>query len=515
MPLTASQLKAKERVESEGGTFVAPSKYRSKPSKRQSSVARRYVNKSMPNKLSALHPDTGKLFDQILDPEDCQDLTRWPNTYGLSGIYKCKNILNAKFSSDNKCSVAVYPRLSGAIFTTAGDTVTDDLPTANGVDQAIISNDFIQLKAGSAGKYVAPIMFPNSRAAMPTPTVGSTGKLFYPFSINPVVVSVTSLLRINALLDSAPAESITMKYITMDNSGNIVQTFSSTNNSNGLITLTVPSTGTLAYTHVAIEMTSIYDYSGEVDITFTSANGAELWTYTLFNQSQHMTVTDLKDASTFYDSAQKYIVLSQSLLCTAQMSTTKDGGSIATALLPGDTAVGQGDGTSESFNNWYEFISSLPNNSYDGAVKNGSYCWYLANSEAAYEYRDVKSGQDFHMPYMVSEFTVSDDSEDTSVRIKVNSIVQFTSTSSIFAMSPSDYMGDWRRAQYLLSIVPNAFDNRNHKKKLKAIAQHLLKTLAKPEFYQSAYNVGKSIAEYESDPKNILKELGMLASVVI
>lgn len=176
--LTPSQLKAKARVEKNGGVFVHPSKYS------QHSVARRSAKKSYPNIYKSLTPEVGSIVDQILDPESSNDTSRYPNTYGLSAVYKCKNVINAQFSVNNNCSVVVYPRLKNAIFTTVGSSSSGDVPEVTGSPQTHpFSVQHFSLQPLQVTPWSEPIYFSGGSAILPFPNV-ATGKLLYPVTFS-------------------------------------------------------------------------------------------------------------------------------------------------------------------------------------------------------------------------------------------------------------------------------------------------------------------------------------------
>lgn len=496
--LTESQQVAKDRVEAAGGVFVPPKVYRKNKgpiAKKASAVAQRRAATYYKPVYDELHPATGNLVDQILDPEESSDLQRWPNQYGLSGCYKCKNVLNANFDADGRSSVAVYPRLANSIFATAGVATAGTFPHYNTVDVFYPhATDLLSIKENIALPFAAPLMFPNNEAVFPFPN-SQTSSLLYPLEITPAPGFDWS---VRFKLDQSIAGSLTCVVVIYDAAFNNIFNRSAPVDVNGDAVLTFLSTDFPTCSYIRMHVISKYDYTGECVVSLVSEDQFNPWTYNLPNKSQHMTISDLKDSTTFYTNAQRYTVVAQSLLLTAQMSDTRNGGALAIARLPGETAVGSIDILSETHDNWYEYLASLPNNAYDGATKEGGYAWYLGENERAYFYRDVRNAVEYHMPFMASEFTVADITEGSIVRIKVTTIVQFTSNSSIFSMGPSEYIADWPRASYLLSLVPAAYGNATHKalikKHLKTIGRKVLTMMKDPKTYKTAAKIGTGLA---------------------
>ena len=452
----------------------------------QSGVAKRYADKY---DIIDVHPSTRTLVDQVLDPEDCNNAQRWPNQYGLSALTKCKNVINARFDTDSRSMVAVYPRLSNSIFTTAGASttaaITEILVTGA---ETINTNDYITLKANKVFEYGSPIYFPGNHAVLPRPD-SQIGSIVYPLTLGKAIPLSVGLQLIFQYSNS-PHTNIETVVSIYSAAGVLINSYSALNNSDGQAVVLLDYEAVDNGVYLGISIGCEIDYAGTCSMIMSSKDNAAPWTYTLPNASQHCIVTDLRDASSLYDTAQRYSIISQSLLVTAQMSTTKDGGALAISRLPGETFVGEGTGTSDAYDNWYEYLASLPYDSHDGPTKDGGYSWYLGEDERSYFYRDVRSPNDFHMPYMASEFTVADDTEGSVVRIKVCTIVQFTTTSSLYDQAPAEYIDEWRKAHYLLSMVPAAYTNGTHKrelkKHLKSIAGKLMGVLTNPKTYTTA-----------------------------
>lgn len=498
--LTASQLSAKKRVESEGGKFIPPSEYRhKKQAKTLSNGATKRMYDTQPAAVRAINPCTMELVEQILDPESSQDLQRWPKSLGLSGVYKCKNVINAKFAEDGRSSVVVHPRLSNSILTTAGNEVVGEIPL--NVYPVFLPNtlEYVQMKAGIDYEIGSPIFFPGEQVLMPTTNPGTSSNLMYPGQFIPKQETGGALI-IKGLVTGAPDGSLELSINLFDNDGTQVFTQGGVNTADGVITIGMASSGYIPYKYFGFSIKSTYDYTGIINIVLSSQLENELsWNYTLNNHSQHMEVQDIRDASTFYESASKYTVISQSLLCTPEMSFTNNGGSCCIARQPAGTRVGDSSSVT-SFQNWYEAISSLPNDSYDGPISKGLYGFYLGADPGAYFYRPVRDGHDFEAPYLACEFTVNDPTNivGAAVRIKICTIVQFLSDSSIYSMAPSEFIEDWDRAHHMLSMIPACYDNFSHRKTLNKWAKkasfQLINMLKNPNTYKTAAKAGMALA---------------------
>lgn len=500
--LTKSQLAAKKRVGA--ANFIPPTDYRSEHHKAKqtgdSAVAKNRAKQQFTPIYNQLHPSTARLVDQILDPEDVNDCVRYPNHLGLSGLFKAKNVINAKIDANGRSSIAVYPRMANCIFSTAG---VEDGPTDFPIDSnpgpnappCPIAQDLLDLKANRPIDLASPIIFYNNHAIMAKPA-SSINRLVYPISIE-VTAGGANLSVLGCFGLSIPAGLIAVSIVLYDANYATLSTSIGENVNDGTLAFNIPAIAGSAWMSIRIQ--SKMDLSTPFTLCMqSSTNVGAQPQYTLLNESQHMIVQDIKDSGTFYSSANKYTVVSQSALLTAQMSSTKDGGSLALARLPSNSFVGQHDGDTETFDNWYEYIASLAYNSYCSSTKEGGYGFYLGEDDRSYFYRDVNSSFDYHMPCLVSEFTVADQTEASIVRIIVTTICQYTSNSSIFNMAPSDYIPDWQKAIYLLSMVPAAYGNSTHKrelkKHLKAIAHKLVEVLKNPNTYKTAAKVGATLA---------------------
>ena len=517
--LTAKQEAKKAKVEAAGQVFLPPSQYRqmmmdkAKPKYSKSAV------KANPNQIAAysarkaykrdfkeISPDTDMLIDQTLNPEDVNETTRWPNTYGLSAVYKSKTILNAKFSDDNRCCVAVNPSVRDSIFTTSGMATTQTLVpygTNTQVNPFSIQSVVLQ-NVNTVVPWSSPIILQNRQAIIPFPNA-QTGQLLYPAGFTfpaGATANVTMSLRFpNAIGDQAR-----VTILTYDSSFQLVRTTSTAaigvqGNPAGIGTdlgFVTPTDAAVSYFAVQILGSNI-PYYGDIymfirDEETTVANRASM---NIPNHAQHVSIYDIRDADTIVDSADQAFILAQSLLITAQMSDLNNGGVLAIARVPAGSVVGEGDDEVD-FNSWYEWIASLPYNSYDGAVKDGGYSWYLPEDETGFFYRPLDTYFSKELPFLVSEFTSSDITEGSIVRIKVATIVQFTTTSSVYDCRPSCYVSEMAFMHHILSLIAASYPNGTHKEQLKRalkkVGGQVIKLLKNPKTYATVAELVGALA---------------------
>lgn len=488
--LTPAQQKAKERVEAEGGTFVAPGKYN------PNNVASHYARKKYSNVFSDLSPQTDAIVDQVLDPEAAPHVSRWPNTYGLSATYRCKNIINASFDQNGRSSVTCHPRLRSAISATSGSQFIGLLPQQADGNPAPFCIEPMSLQAGQTHEVVQPIIFAQRQLALPKPS-SQVGQMIYPFGIDCNVNVIASLVF---RFPGATSSQMKATFSFYDTSFNLVHTESGLTNSGGQLLVTVSNAeigvGNARWFSVTTEALHTGFVGNAVMSFFTAGTSIGDASYVLSNESQHHDIYDLKDSDSLLENAERFFVSAQSMLITSEMSSLNDGGVIATARLPGGSVVGDktGDVTSST---WYDWIASLPNNSYDGAVKNGAYSFYVGDDERSYFYRDVNTLIGNELPQLVAEFTASDTTEASIVRIKIVTVVQFTTNASIFQSAPSPILPQLAQMHQLLSVIQSSYCNRSHKsdlkKNLRRAGKQLVKLLKNPRTYKTAAEIASAM----------------------
>lgn len=521
MSLTEKQVKAKKKAEAAGQVFLPPSQYkammqnRAKPKYSKSSVkanpqqvATYSVRKAYKKDMAEISPDTDLLIDQCLNPEDVNVATRWPNTYGLSATYKCKNVISARFAEDNRCCVAVRPSVKNAIYTTSG--VSTSVPLKTYFSSATVNNpfsyqEFLLDSTADIVNWSEPVDIGDGQALLPFPSA-QTGLLLYPvrFAFQGDTSGTYNNIFWSLRLINAAAHQCKYRLCFLNEDYQFVydsafQPVGSVANPAGIgADNGQPNWGNagqapnIRYMALQIAGTTV-PFKGSMFFYFhhDTSNGVTA-TLVAPNHAQHVTIYDIRDADTITESATQAFVLAQSLLVTAEMSDLNNGGMLSVARVPGNTVVGLGD-DGVDFSNWYEWIASLPYNSYDGPVKKGAYSWYLPDDETGFFYKPLNTDFGRKLPYIVSEFTVSDSTEAAVVRIKVCTIVQFTTTSSVYECRPSCHVTEMEFMHHLLSLVQASYSNDGHiaglKKMLASIKPKLLKLLKNPKTYTTAAQI--------------------------
>lgn len=451
-----------------------------------------------------LTTDADALVDQVLNPEDVNDICRWPNTMGLSSVYKCKTVFNAKFDPSGRSCVSVSPTIKNSILATAGEESEYRIwPFNDPPSQAPYSFQNLVLdESQQTIQHSAPIIFGGSKALLPVPNAGLK-KLVYPIAWRfGSTLSQKIYLRLrfpNALTNQAGVRvtaynstfqvifgmSHFVEYKSGDASGYGCD-FELAN------TDTTPGEN-VSYLSIEIVGQSL-PYRGPVFSWFNTEEASPPTFIILPNHAQHVGIYDIKDAAQIQNSTNQSFVLSQSLLLTSEMSDINNGGMLAIGRVPGNSPIGM-DSTysneSIASNNWYEWVSSLANNNYDGPVKDGGYAFYLPEDEQGYFYRSTDNFFSAPLPYLVSEFTVNAGLEDAAiVRIKISTIVQFTTTASIYDQRPSCHVPDIALVHHILSLVNAAYSNDGHKeglkRALKAMGHKVKKMLRDPKTYATA-----------------------------
>lgn len=454
-------------------------------------------NPSYKKKYDAVDPEMQSLINQVLDPDSVSEAVRWPMSYGLSSVYKSINTVDAQFDVNGQSCVIVYPRLVNSIFATAGGSYTQTLtvsgtPAGNYLKQSNFTLDETHP--------VAPITdiwyFNDDHACIPRPQ-GQFGvnRYLYPFSWNSS--DTTPVINFQfSNVSSGDAGSMNFTTRWYDASGAQTHTVTTSVPANGLVSQTlnpVPATNVNAYMSFDVTFVSGGGYFGTVTAQLREIGPNPTFAVTLPDVANHCLVYDLNGAQVISQSAEMYFVSAQSLLCTFTGSDLNNGGLIATARVPADTVLGSKSDqvpASITANPFYNWVASLSNNRYDGAIKDGSYSFYLGQDESDYFYKPVEDSFTQDTPYLISCFNSTDSTQANLLRIKVITHVQFTSNNNIYSAQISPLMRDSRMLQFLLSIVPSSYCNPLHKAEiaqyLKDAGKRLARELKKPELWASA-----------------------------
>lgn len=518
--LTAAQERAKMKAENNGQVFMPPSQYkammqdRAKPKYSKKAVkvnpqqvASYSARKAYKSDFKEISPDTDMLIDQVLNPEDVNEIIRWPNTYGLSAVYKCKTVINARFAEDGRCCVVTNPTIRDSIFTTFGAESIQTLAPYSSVGNSQNPFAFQSVVLASPGDVInfsAPFILPNRQAILPVPNA-QTGTLLYPFACT-IPLASTTPVRISFRLPNALADQASIRLSVYDadfqeirsSAANIGPTTNPSSLGVDLNLVLTTDVIAAAYFSIIISGTQ-FPFYGPVYgfVNHPETVVANRATFIAPNHSQHVVIYDIKDADTIAESADQAFVLSQSLLITSEMSDLQNGGVLAIARIPAASVVGESSDTIDS-SSWYDWIASLSYNNYDGAVKNGGYAFYLPEDETGFFYRPLDSYFDKELPFIVSEFTTSDPNPlAITVRIKVSSIVQFTTTSAVYDCRPSCYVSEMAFMHHVLSLVSAAYSNDGHKGGLKAglkkVGAQVVKLLKNPKTYTTVAQLIKGL----------------------
>lgn len=431
--------------------------------------------KSFRKAVEKISPEAQALVDMVIDPDVSDSAVRWPNTYGLSSTYKSINTINAAFDGNRQSVVYVHPRLSNAIFSTAGGTYTQALvPSGTTAGNFVYQDISINEDSVPSAYLTAPWYWGGNHVALPVPvnTPVGTVNFLYPISWSSTDLTAQAQFTFtNIGLGDVGQIQMLMRwydsnYVQLANQTLAVQ-------SNGVCTFTInpavlaPQNNT-SYISFQI-LGAAHPYVGRVLGQLREVGPGPFLSIVLSNTYTHCTVANLNGSNLIAGSSEEYTVLAQSLLCTHVGSTLQDGGVIATARVPADTAIGEkteaGSDSAAGGNPHYNWLASLANNRYEGKVKNGSYAFYVGDDETAYFYRPVQQQLD-NLPYLVAAFS-STDSASSIVRIKIISHIQFKSNSNVYAQMASPYMRDVAMIPHILSVICAAYSNEDHKTSLK------------------------------------------------
>lgn len=437
-------------------------------------------------------PSAQMMVDQILDPEVVASAVRFP-TYGVSAIYQAKNIAQCRYAADGRSSVIVTPTLRNAILATNGATFDQTLTASGTADHPYSRQVFSVLPADGAVQWNAPIWFDNGHVLASFPN-SDTGRQLYALKTTGAGSGTGQLLV--QLGDVHAATQITVTLYRYNASFALISSASTTTSAAGLATITlIPVAAVLTeYIAVTLSCTGSIPYTGPAVLSMIDSAAAMV--IQVADVSQHYLSQDLNGSGTIYSSAEEFVITSQSLLLTYEGSDLNCGGQLAIARVPSGTAVGLNSGI--TCDNYYDYISSLTRNSYNGSVKTGGYAFYLGQDERSYFYRPVDQYEAQDLPFLVAEWTSEGDPVQP-VRIQVQSICQFVTNSGIYDQRPSDYIGeDYCRILHIMSNINAAYDNPDHKgmlrQALSRASSGVVKLLKNPKTYTTAYDVAKMIS---------------------
>lgn len=457
------------------------------------------VSKPFKKAVEKISPETQALVDMVLDPDVADAAVRWPNTYGLSSTYKSINTINAAFDANKQSVVYVHPRISNAIFSTAGASFFQLLvPSGSTAGNFVYQDLGLNEDSVPTAYLTSPWYFNSNHVALPVPVnvPAGTVNFLYPISWNSTdATSIAQFTFTNIGLGDVGQLQMRMRWYAADYS--LLNTVSQAVQANGVCQFTLnPAVATNTTAYISLEIFgAAHPYDGRVLGQLREVGAGPFMAITLSNTYTHCTVANLNGANLISGSSEEYVVLAQSLLCTHVGSTLQDGGVIATARVPADTAVGEkseaGSDSAAGGNPHYNWISSLANNRYEGKVKNGCYSFYVGDDETAYFYRPVQEQID-SLPYLVAAFSTTDTATSV-VRIKIISHIQFKSNSNVYAQLASPYYRDVAMIPHMLSVICSSYSNDDHKKSLKdtlkGMGQSLGRMLKNPKTWTTAAEI--------------------------
>lgn len=436
-------------------------------------------------------PIAQMMVDQILDPEVVSSAVRFP-TYGVSALYPAKNVAQCRYDANGRSSVIVSPMLRNAILATTGATFDQTLKASGTADHPYGRQTLNILPSDGEVSFSSPIFFDNGHAIASCPN-SDTGRQLFALSTTGAGSATGQLLV--QLGDVHAATQIRVTIWRYDSSFALISSASTTTSASGLATITlIPVAAVLTrYIAITIACQGTIPYQGPAVVSMIDSAAAMV--IQIANVSQHYLTQDLNGSATIYASAEEFVVTSQSLLLTFEGSSLQDGGVMAIARVPSGTLIGENSGV--VCDNYYDYISSLSRNSYNGPVKTGGYAFYLGQDERSYFYRPIDQFQAPDLPYLVAEWT-SEGSPVQPIRIQVQTIVQFVTNNNIYDQRPSDYLGeDYCKILHIMSNITAAYDNPDHKgllrQALSKASSGVMKLLKNPKTYTSAYDMAKMV----------------------
>lgn len=440
-------------------------------------------------------PEAQMVVDQIIDPERQMSVVRMP-TYGVSAVYQAENVLQAQYDTDARSMVAVSPTLSDTIFATAGSQYPQTVfeQTTAGVNP--YSMQSFSIPEGGSAWWTEPIRFHEDHVALPFPNAAKNAML-YPVGASVLATAGTgsNWIVFQSLRQNLGKERYNVAMQFYDSSLNLIPggPYGGPCTYQGQVTFlcfnTIVFTTLPAYFSIEISTNSngFSPFVDEIQLTWYESTSVVVpATMVIADKSQHCISYSVNNASTIIETGEQYLIAAQSCLLTYEGSDLYNNGALAIARIPGDSPVGSKSGD-VSVTNWYQFIASLQRNKYEGATKHGGYAFYLGEDERSYFYRPTE-GQGFGpYPYIAAEWT-SDPTAPQVVRIKVSTIVQFTTNSNIYDQKPSCFLGqDYQMILYILSNVNAAYDNPGHRAKLtaalKKVGGKVIQLLKNPKTY--------------------------------
>lgn len=449
-----------------------------------------------------ISPDAQMIVDQIIDPEMQMQCSRIPS-YGVCSTYTSHNIIQAAYDANGVSSVTVYPCLQDAIYATAGNVFTQQLTAAGGTSNPYVSQPIsIRADSTAVSNVSQPFYFNNKHIALPKPSTVAQAMIYPIQHAGPAATSpLTAQFQLSNIHSAANLEAVVAFWSateTFATSVNVVF------NASGFASIQLWSNIAqinarwLSFDIRQAAGGSIVPFEGYCTVQLTDPTGIDPGV-TLTDVSQHAIAYSLNGYSDIVRSAESYFISAQSCLLTYEGSDLNSGGRLAIARVPQNSVIGQPGGNSGTpqFDSWYDWLSSLSRNSYNGRVKTGGYCFYLGQDERSYFYRPVEEVYPPELPYIAAEWS-SEVASPQALRIMVTTIVQFTTNSNVFDQSPSPYLGDdWCKILHILSCINASYDNPGHRKKLadalKKVGGKVVGMLKDPKTYMTLAKIAATL----------------------
>jgi hypothetical protein len=248
--------------------------------------------------------------------------------------------------------------------------------------------------------------------------------------------------------------------------------------SDGTVLATVSGTGAslgggIANIVLATSLDDLYSFKVEFEVTNQTSDEAVLGLEALCSYKlNHLKMINepLQDQTQLGRDIEKYRVVAQSLLATYVGSELTNAGDVAALMYRG--------GVPAQFSRLatYSDIAEHPD-AYEGKLKDGTYTYWEGQDAVDYSFRSIFAKNDYRRPYhVVSGLYVGDPTSGVInnanfIRVRVITVVEFTSRSQVYSSGPSPVCPELIvLSARVLAGVPNAMENGKHMAKLKQIA---------------------------------------------
>lgn len=437
--------------------------------------------------FNSLTPIAQELVEQILNPADAVNVIRYPGTLGVSAVANSESNIIGRVDASNKTSLFVYPRLQGMYTMTKGAATAFILPerenTISNNTIPTIYNKHANIPQSSSRFLSEPLMIGNGDILY---SINNGGTPSYNFKItqagNRAAVNA-QLYRINIthvsnLLNSNMSGAVHFNY-----NGTAYKKVLDAVNDNSSVSrlywnVTYDELADIVdgVAATAINLNLITDFTFELQAHNTAfvgaykvsidANKNVVVNFSVPNVHELHSVGHITDHETFANTVDSDFVSAQSVLVTSNTNQNTDGGRIAISRIDAFDDIGS------SGMSYYEKLTGQPAGMcYDGAVRNGAYCWALGDDSNFYKYGDFQDlSISNHVPYMAAYWEL--DAAASMPRIKISTIVQFKSNAQFYSYGISPVIQQWGLLNSILSVVDAAYENNSHMSDLASQLKH-------------------------------------------